>query len=413
MSEPFFPPPFVNPDRPDDSPILERLNIYDGLAIDAKRWKQAHHYHRKRQNLIYQSLNQPGIAYGLGVRPISAPEGISSEFSQIPWLEIQPGIAIDWEGNPIIVPQPETMPLDLPKLSQPITIYLVISYRDPEQLNLGGDREILRESFRLDLFSNPPQKGELELCRFTWESGGNMIELRGAKDVFYPQANELDLRYRMSVSSQPRMKVKVGILTHRESFRQNFIYFQKSASTLYSELQISLEYFNNPNSLSPDLDLTSFDLFYCLGSEFKQITEENAMLLKSYLKMGGILWVDLENKGWGVEKQLVTLLDKPKSKFMSKGLKSWRELELDHPLHLQPFLFSLLPNSCKDLKYAEGILAIDGNLCDRWRLTKNLDVPRQDIRTAQEFGINILHFAWQRRRLNQLSGASHQNVRDR
>ncbi|MEM9541740.1 MAG: DUF4159 domain-containing protein [Cyanobacteria bacterium P01_E01_bin.42] len=411
MSESFFPPPFVNPERPEESPILERLNIYDGLAIDAKRWKQAHHYHRKRQNLIYQSLNQPGIAYGLGVQPIPAPEGISSEFSQIPWVEIQPGIAIDWEGNPIIVPQPETMPLDLPK--RPMTVYLVISYRDPEQLNLGGDREIVRESFRLDLFSNPPQKGEIELCRFIWEARENMTELRAAKDVFYPQENELDLRHRMSVSAQPRMKVKVGVLTQRESYRQNFLYFQKSAAALYSDLQIELEYFNHPNSLHPDFDLKPFDLLYCPSSEFKQTTEENAAILKPYLKMGGTLWIDTENKGWGIEKQLIELLDKPKSKFMSKTLKSWKELDLDHPLHLHPFLFSLLPNSCKDLKYAEGILAVNGNLCDRWRLTKNLDVPRNDIRNAQELGINILHCAWQRRRLNQLSGATQNVIRDR
>jgi hypothetical protein len=452
MSEQFFPPPFIDPDRLDESPILERLNVYDGLAIDAKRWQSAHQYHRKRQNLIYQSLNQPGIVYGLGVRSIQAPKDIIEEFSQIPWVEIQPGIAIDWQGNPIIVPKPETMPLDLPRLSQPMTVYLVISHRDPDQLEYTGDREMLTESFRLDLFLNPPCQGELELCRFTWETRGHITRLNAPNDVFAPQANELDLRYRMLAHSRSIQEIRVGILTNRESYHKSFQYLQKSAPFLAPELKINLEYFNHPNSLAPDPDdveelttriaalhlsygfhrdrreiqngnideieklaikIVSLDLLYCLDNELKNIKEEGIEAIRAYLKIGGILLIETSDKGWGIEKQITNFLDKPRSKFMKKELKSWQTLDLDHPLRLQPFLFSLLPEFCKDVKYADGILMIDGNLSNYWGLTKNLDLPRHSIRTAQEFGLNILHFAWQRRRLTQLCGASQKLPQDK
>lgn len=67
MSDQFFPSPFINPDRPDESPVLERLNVYDGLEIDSKRWQHTQRYYRQRQNPIYKSVYQSGIVYGLGM----------------------------------------------------------------------------------------------------------------------------------------------------------------------------------------------------------------------------------------------------------------------------------------------------------------------------------------------------------
>ena len=52
--------------------------------------------------------NQPGIVFGLGVRSIPAPEYASVQYRDGRWLEIKPGIAIDLQGNPIVVPELET-----------------------------------------------------------------------------------------------------------------------------------------------------------------------------------------------------------------------------------------------------------------------------------------------------------------
>ncbi len=37
---------------------LSRLVVRDGLLLNAERWRQAHQYHRQRQNLHYQSLHR-------------------------------------------------------------------------------------------------------------------------------------------------------------------------------------------------------------------------------------------------------------------------------------------------------------------------------------------------------------------
>lgn len=82
---------------------LQRLHVYNSLMMNAERWQLAHEYHRHRQNVHYQSLNEPGIVCGLGVRVIVPPDDAPARFRDQRWLEIQPGIAIDLEGNPIIV----------------------------------------------------------------------------------------------------------------------------------------------------------------------------------------------------------------------------------------------------------------------------------------------------------------------
>jgi hypothetical protein len=50
----------------------------------------------------------------------------------------------------------------------------------------------------------------------------------------------------------------------------------------------------------------------------------------------------------------------------------------------------------------EGIIVVIGNLSSAWGLNGNLSLSRETIRSAQEMGMNILHFAWRRRELTQL-----------
>ena len=123
----FFPfPPFQ---------AFERLQIADGLLMTAQRWKSAHDYHRQRQNFHHQSLHQPGVVCGLGVSVIPAPMDVAAQYRDGRWLQVQPGIAIDLLGNPIIVPQPEPFRIQSqPPPGQSLVLYLVVSYVDSDQL---------------------------------------------------------------------------------------------------------------------------------------------------------------------------------------------------------------------------------------------------------------------------------------
>jgi len=142
MSHPFPPPP-IKP--------FNRLQASDGLLINAERWRRAHEYLRQRQNAHYQSLNQPGIVCGLGVRVIPAPSAVKAEYRDNRWVQIQPGIAIDLVGNPIVVPTTidfrfATEVSD----SEPVMVYLILSYVDPEDLHRDGQNDVIQETFLID-----------------------------------------------------------------------------------------------------------------------------------------------------------------------------------------------------------------------------------------------------------------------
>jgi hypothetical protein len=81
------------------------------------------------------------------------------------------------------------------------------------------------------------------------------------------------------------------------------------------------------------------------------------------------------------------------------------ELIENHPLRKTPFLFNQLPSVNKQpilVLNCEGIIVVIGNLSSAWGLNGNLSLSRETIRSAQEMGMNILHFAWRRRELTQL-----------
>ena len=130
---------------------LERFQVNDGLLLTAKLWKQAHDYHRQRQNIYYQSLHQPGIVSGLGVCIIDAPQEVAGEYKDQRWLKVQPGVAIDVNGNPIIVPRSLTFRIasDAPKSGE-IVVYVVISYVDPDRLQIESNSQLITETFRID-----------------------------------------------------------------------------------------------------------------------------------------------------------------------------------------------------------------------------------------------------------------------
>lgn len=49
-----------------------------------------------------------------------------------------------------------------------------------------------------------------------------------------------------------------------------------------------------------------------------------------------------------------------------------------------------------------GIILLIGNLAALWGLDETLNISRTELRTAQELGINFLHFAWKRRQMIDL-----------
>ncbi|MBD2343787.1 DUF4159 domain-containing protein [Anabaena subtropica] len=387
MSHP-FPPPEIKP--------FERLQASDGLLINAERWSKAHDYHRLRQNTHYQCLNQPGIVCGLGVRDIPAPSKVEAKYRDGRWVQIQPGIAIDLAGNLIVVPTAYDFPIDLEVASsEPIMVYLVVSYIDPDELRRTQQRDIVQEAYRFDQRNSTPNISEIEICRILLQPGQKTIAQPA--DVFFPGYNNIDLRYRRQAQARPQAIVRIAQVNHSDAeCARNFFnlsYLLQSVEPLYLYLRGNDE----PGQVSLAENIQEYDLLYLTGQQALSLNSLELDYLKKYLNTGGILLVDAPADANGLIDSTRALAEQ-----LENPLKPLGELRRDHPLRTRPFLFAALPivNQRQiEILTGGGIILIIGDLATAWGLDRELTLPRLVIRTAQELGINILSFAWRRRQL--------------
>ncbi|OUL32921.1 DUF4159 domain-containing protein [Nostoc sp. 106C] len=381
-----FPPPNIK--------SFERLQASDGLLINAERWSKAHDYHRLRQNTHYQCLNQPGIVCGLGVRVIPAPRQVEAKYRDGRWVQIQPGIAIDVAGNLIVVPQAYDFPIDLEVASsEPATIYLVVSYVDPDELRRGQPRDIVQETYRIDQKNSTLEGSEIELCRILLQPGQNAISQPA--DVFFPGYQNIDLRYRRHAQARPQTNVAIAQVNHSDSeCARNFFnlsYLLQSIEPLYP----ALRGIDEPGQVSLGENIQDYDLLYLTGQQALSFNSIEFESLKNYLNAGGILLVDAPQDANSLIDSTHALAQQ-----LENPLRPLEELQRSHPLRTKPFLFAALPiinqHSIR-LLIGGGIILVIGDLATAWGLDRELNLPRLTIRTAQELGINILHYAWKRR----------------
>ena len=429
---------------------FERLHISDGMAIDADRWQQAHRYHRQRQNFHYQALQQSGIVNGLGVALLpEQPDGRV--------LQIKPGIAIDVEGNPIIVKQPEEfrMMSEAPE-GQSLVVHIAVNYVDPDDLRHTPTQRTVAENFRIvEKLQLDPH--DVELCRI--ELFPNASQIQAPPNVFSPGPNQLDFRGRRSPRSYPQGQVQVGQIVNDRpadtASGQGLSDLLRSLDGLYPALGGSPRVKTFPAKGLGQRDALDCHLIYIAYDVLKNLANPALQQLQTYLAQGGVLLVeadfaevnllDLLDLGQELQsglaeahrdvdllaqmgKQLQTELaanqdavnqrlaelEQPLQTIAPKlglSLTDPGDLDPDHPLRWQPFTFSHWPQRQGHTIYVKnwgGLVWMVGDLSRCWG--RNADSDRAALRAAQEWGINLLHFATQRQQWLQAMQPQAPNV---
>ncbi|MCJ8282747.1 MAG: hypothetical protein MJK14_23765 [Rivularia sp. ALOHA_DT_140] len=387
------------------------------------------------------------------------PTEIAGLYKDKRWLEIQPGIAIDVNGNPIVVPQPLPFRIssDVPKKGFQI-IYVVLEYVDPENL-VNNNRQLIPETFRINEKTTSSEANEIELCRILLEQG-NDVELFNSVDVLNPGVNNLDLRYRQQVKIRCSREVKVAWLAEQitevnkidnkleNKFENNLEYLLESIPMLYPDMEGKAFKISNLE----DLDKSNYDLVYFNYQQFLNQLSSGIDILQNYLETGAFLFIEaseyeaniseLEEVKQQLQKALnqinysseieqvreeltieleavntqinqqIKNFSRPIIEFARKiGVIDSLEnsLTLDKIIRTKPFLFSQLPiiqGQPIHLYNWGGIILTIGSLSTAWGIDDNLSFKRETIRSAQEMGINILHFASYRHQLTQLGRSS-------
>ncbi|MEO1352626.1 MAG: DUF4159 domain-containing protein [Cyanobacteria bacterium J06635_15] len=426
---------------------LQRLQVTDGLLLNAEYWQLAHSYHRQRQNLYYQALNQPGIVSGLGVCPVQASTAVVPKYRDHRWLRIQPGLAIDQVGNPIVVPQAVDYRITAEALETPRLVYLVLSYVDPDRLQLPASQAVVHETFRVTEQTTPPGPLDIELCRLLLPVG--QVSLQVPTHWLAPKAGEIDLRYRCLAQARSQGSLRVGVShdgANAEKTVANLTGLMDALDGLYPKLQTAgverVDLTQMPLETS-----ASFDLLHMTYHQLLSLSELALPRLSQHLKNGGVLWVetppqetnlsDLTKVKREIQTAIAAMADNPQmADLQAELMTELAELEnsmdesiaemlaaiiaiaertqtpisgdghLDtrHPLRRKPFRFGQFPklnDTPLEILAWDGIVLVIGDLSATWGDEMTDDLPRERIRNLQELGINLLHYAWQRRLLGQ------------
>lgn len=388
-----FPSPPIKP--------LQRLHVYDSLMMNAQRWLLAHEYHRQRQNVHYQAVNQPGIVCGLGVTLSDPPESTASQFRDRRWVKIQPGIAIDVAGNVIVVDEAVNRYCRIaakPPATGTLTVYVVVSYVEPNIPGSHPHPEVVQEQFRIDQKTHPPDDHEIELCRI--QLSADFVQLDAPKDVLFPDLNQLDLNHRLLAQAKPIATVQAaqvkpsvtlpGALTPGHALK----YLAQATPALYPAMQVLAADAVVPLQAAA---IAPYDLLILDAAHGHTLSASEQDALDQHLANGGVLVIESQEYGVFDGMTLPPML--------GRSLQHWYLLPKEHPLRSQPFLFAAPPDidqSFLQVWSGEGVVVVEGGLSVAWAPDSQQRHTRNDLRTAQEFGINLLHFAHRRRQLTQL-----------
>ena len=380
MSSDVFPLPALRP--------LTQLNVQDDLRINAERWELAHQYHQQRQNVHYQALWQPGIVYGLGVKLIVPPTGIDPKFQTKSWVEVQPGFAIDGEGNPVVVGEEKdrTYPITIPPSTKGIqTLYIVVRHVDPRYLELPNSTDRLEEQFRFDQRVNRLEPEDIELCRI--RIAPEQASLAMPSHGLTPDLGQLDLTHRRFAQLRSQRSLTLGILPNNPHHRRALTALLKGMQALYPNLDGQLQTVAHGNAAVDALCLAGNAL-----TEWQQSDDpKQAQLFQSVKDYPGGLIIIADRFDQTLQKSIRRL---------QRNL-NLQPLVPRHAITRYPFLFGKLPELSEEnpLQIDDRIVIVPSVILDYW---EGKEQSRHDIRTWHELGINLLYYVWYKNHIRKL-----------
>jgi len=399
---------------------LKRVNPFQGLVIDADTWRDAHNYHRDQQRLHVLAFHKTGIVSGLEVTA-NNPADLS--------VNINPGIAIDPQGNVIIMPLTQRYRLQTQEKG---LVYLIIQFREipgePYQPPDGGQPTRILEAFRLQERDRLPSEPYVELARLDFDPSQGTV--KDARNPASPAKNEINLNFRDEVSKAAPEKVvtppreiatpprEVVASLPREVIASPPIQPPAPPDTLIigyailgegknlhaSGLKNLVKSVSRENSFMVSLQETTLkkpldkiSLLYLTGNSSFDFSAEEQSVLSSFLQSGGIVFGDgcsdtsagTDSKGakeFGLSFNRCAGLLNRKLGIVQRG----------HPVLSAKHIFAETPQGCEP-----GMLLEGGNMiysgsdygCAWNGGHPDRPLSREIIRSAFEIGENIIYHA--------------------
>jgi hypothetical protein len=369
----------------------KRLKPEDGLAVTAQVWEEAHEHHR--QQLRFHSLLGHGAGIVTGLEVIASDPADTSVY-------ILPGMAIDSAGQSVFVAEPITYDVGQRLDGK---LYLTLSYgegnpRPGSAVQDGGTPAMyVHTEFVLQATPSLPSGPFVELARV--HRVGRDSALRDPKDARHPGVNEIDQRYRHSAGAVQQEIVSVGIAYPSAAavarHGRGMSYLARALSQS-PERRVVVDD-NIP--LGPGLE--NYTLVYLVGQSEFQLSQDEIAALAAALQSGSTLLLESCRRE--------TALGEPPSDGSFVALVAslgahLEEVRAGHDLLVEPALFAALPSGFEtqgtpSVRLGGGVVFSSCDYGCLWQGERRSGAAsREHIRSAQEFGGNLMAYAVERRR---------------
>jgi hypothetical protein len=362
-----------------------RIKPEDGMAVTAKVWEAAHEYHRQRLRFHDLLRHGPGILTGLGVIASDPPDST---------VYILPGIAVDPCGETIALMEPLAYDIG----SAHGLVYLLLTYEESHpSIEPGREDEpiYIDCQFGIEATSILPDEAYVELARI--RRGDANAPITDASDILHPRSNEVDLRFRPEMGIAPLEFVSVAVsYTGGVAGRAH----GRGVDYLAGALRQSGYRAAVDDGVLLTAGLDTYTLLYLVGQEAFQLSRDEMLALHAYLEGGGcVLFESCRHDAAGADPPAdASFLDL----LASMGIEL-KELQADHDLLFKPHLFAAPPpgfetEGTPGVQVGKGVIFSTCDYGCLWQgKRRDRAASREEIRTAMEWGSNIIAYAHRRR----------------
>jgi hypothetical protein len=388
---------------------LKRVNPFQGLVIDSDTWRDAHEYHRNQQRLHMLAFHNIGIIEGLKIVANKPPELSVSIF---------PGIAVDPEGNVIIVSETQNYRI---QTRDKRTIYLIIQFREvpaePYQPPEGGQPTRIIEAYRIQERDKLPNESYLELCRINFDPADKAI--RDAKNPSAIGKNEIDLSFRqettelskppaeqITIQNKGVAQTKQSISSTEKSLAIGHTVLGEASRNLHSVgLQNLIKEINRQSGYASDLsknvvldkNINRLTLLYVTGNSRFELPAEQQSALSDFLQSGGVIF----GEGCNDESQGTPSKGSKEFGLAFNQLANQFKCKLEvvqrgHSLLSAYHVFSEVPQGVETAMLLEGgrmIYSGSDYGCAYQGGHQGKPLSRDNIRDSLEIGTNIVAYA--------------------
>lgn len=369
-----------------------RIKPFDGMAVTADVWEEAHEYH-SRQQRFHASLNHgAGIVTGLEVIASDPPDNS---------VYILPGIAVDSLGQTIILPEPFAYDLGAAQG----TLYLLLTYgesqpRPDDRVLPGGQTDAtlyIYSQYGLEVGGAPPDPAGpyVELARVTRSAPA--APMTDASNSMLPGPNQIDLRFRRSIGALVQNAASLAVCyVGGDGARKHGrgASWMARAARQAGDVQVWVD---DDVPLVPGADLSGYTLVYLVGQGVFQLSPDAMNVVYAYLQGGGTLLIE------SCRQELAEAADAAFLDMLSSFGIQLDDLPADHTLLAEPNLFAAPPAGFETdgrpgIRLSEGVILSAADYGCLWQgERRGQPALREEIRAAHEWGSNILAYALGRR----------------